>query len=189
LRLRSAVGVKVHAHHEWIVVPQAVGNWVEQARVVGAEEPGLHELDRFPERWASFDVRRRLDYVFTYAGSMAAMKDPKWVEKRTTGPAGFATIVKAGPPSMTGSLVLWFVFSFVVSLFAGYLAGSVLAPGAGYLRVFQVVGASAFMGYSLSLLQNSIWYHRNWGTTFRSMADGLAYALVTAGVFGWLWPN
>jgi hypothetical protein len=152
------------------------------------------DYKQLPNEDAVMDAMRKAgvgagDYVFPYAGSMAAMKDPKWVEKRTTGPAGFATIVKAGPPSMTGSLVLWFVFSFVVSLFAGYLAGSVLAPGAGYLRVFQVVGASAFMGYSLALMQNSIWYHRNWGATFRSMADGLVYALVTAGVFGWLWPN
>jgi hypothetical protein len=35
----------------------------------------------------------------------------------------------------------------------------------------------------------SIWYHRDWSTTIRSTIDGLIYALLTAGVFGWLWPH
>jgi hypothetical protein len=30
---------------------------------------------------------------------------------------------------------------------------------------------------------------RNWGTTIRHVADGLVYALLTAGTFGWLWPD
>lgn len=41
---------------------------------------------------------------------------------------------------------------------------------------------------ALALLQNSIWYKRKWSSTLKSMADGLVYALVTAGTFGWLWP-
>ncbi len=47
---------------------------------------------------------------------------------------------------------------------------------------------SAFVGYSLALLQNSIWYKRNWAATLRSVFDGLVYAPLTAGTFGWLWP-
>jgi hypothetical protein len=37
-------------------------------------------------------------------------------------------------------------------------------------------------------MQNSIWYRRGWGFTLRGMFDGLVYALLTAGAFGWLWP-
>jgi hypothetical protein len=55
--------------------------------------------------------------------------------------------------------------------------------------VFRLVGTAAFMGYSLALLQHSIWYKRNWGTTLKSVFDGLLYGLLTAGVFGWLWPR
>jgi hypothetical protein len=55
--------------------------------------------------------------------------------------------------------------------------------------VFQIAGAAAFSGYALALMQNSIWYGRNWGTTLRGMIDGLIYGLLTAGVFGWLWPR
>ncbi|MCH7490780.1 MAG: hypothetical protein IID05_08795, partial [Gemmatimonadetes bacterium] len=49
-------------------------------------------------------------------------------------------------------------------------------------------GTVAFAGYGLALLQGSIWFGRKWGATLRSVFDGLVYALVTAGMFGWLWP-
>jgi len=47
---------------------------------------------------------------------------------------------------------------------------------------------SSFAGYSLAILQNAIWWYRGWGYTLRTMFDGLIYALLTAGTFGWLWP-
>jgi len=56
-------------------------------------------------------------------------------------------------------------------------------PGA-----FMTVMSGDFGGYALALLQNSIWYKRAWNFTLKSMADGLVYALLTAGTFGWLWP-
>jgi hypothetical protein len=34
-----------------------------------------------------------------------------------------------------------------------------------------------------------IWYNRALGTTVKATIDGLLYALVTAGTFGWLWPH
>lgn len=99
------------------------------------------------------------------------------------------TVMPNGPGSMTQSLVLWFIYSAVVSLFAAYVAGRALPSGAPYLRVFQLVGATAFVGYALALWQMSIWYRRSWLTTFKSTVDGLIYALLTAGTFGWLWPR
>jgi hypothetical protein len=87
------------------------------------------------------------------------------------------------------NLVQWFIYSLVVGLFAGYVASRALGPGAPYLEVFRFVGTAAFLGYSLALAQHSIWYMRNWITTLKSMFDGLVYALLTAGTFGWLWPR
>jgi len=129
------------------------------------------------------------DYMTPYCSSMQAMKDPAFLEKRNKGPIAFLTIVKGGPPSMGSSLLLWFLFSVLVSVFAAYLAGRALGPGAPYLSVFRFAGAAAFMGYSLALLQNSIWYKRNWSATIKTMIDGLLYGLLTAGTFGWLWPH
>ena len=129
------------------------------------------------------------DYAMPYAGSMEGMKKPEFIEKMKAGPVLFMTVVPSGPPSMGASLVLWFIYSVVVSVFAGYISGRALPVGANYLAVFRFAGCTAFIGYSLALLQNSIWYKRNWGTTARSMIDGLVYGLLTAGTFGWLWPR
>jgi hypothetical protein len=90
---------------------------------------------------------------------------------------------------MGKNLVLWFVYCAVVGLFAAYIAGRALAFGAPYPRVFQLVGTTTFIGYTLALWQMSIWYRRAWSTTIKATVDGLIYALLTAGTFGWLWPR
>lgn len=97
------------------------------------------------------------------------------------------TVMENGCHGMGMSLFLWFGYSIVVSIFAAYIAGRALGPDAYYLEVFRFVGCTAFAGYSLGLLQNSIWYKKKWSGTIKSMFDGLIYSLVTAGIFGWLW--
>ena len=129
------------------------------------------------------------DYVIPRAGSPKEMGTPEFIEKTTKGPVAFMTVMPSGPPSMTGSLVQWFIYSIVVGVFAAYIAGRALEPGAHYLEVFRFAGATAFVGYAIALLQNSIWYKRPWSTTLKSVFDGFVYALMTAGTFGWLWPN
>jgi hypothetical protein len=129
------------------------------------------------------------DYMLPCAGSSAAARDPAFLEKMSKGPVAIMTVVPSGPPAMGTSLTLWFVYAIVVNTFAGYIASRAVGPGTDYLEVFRFVSTAAFMGYSLALAQFSIWYRRNWGTTVRSMLDGLVYGLLTAGVFGWLWPR
>lgn len=129
------------------------------------------------------------DYVAPHAGSATAMKDPQFVAKMKKGPLVLMTVAPGGEPSMAASLTLWFIYSVVVSFFAAYIAGRAVGPGGSYLEVFRFVGACAFMGYSLALLQHSIWFRRSWTTTIKSVVDGLIYALLTAGTFGWLWPR
>jgi hypothetical protein len=104
------------------------------------------------------------------------------------GPVAFLTVIESGPPSMGKQLLQWFLYCIVVGLFAAYVAGRALAPGAEYLAVFRFAGTTAFVGYALALWQNSIWYRRAWSITLKSTFDGLVYAFLTAGVFGWLWP-
>lgn len=76
----------------------------------------------------------------------------------------------------------------MVSIFAAYIASRAVEPGASYLEIFRFAGTTAFVGYTLALWQNSIWFKRSWSTTFKNTFDGLVYALFTAGTFGWLWP-
>jgi len=129
------------------------------------------------------------EYAMPYAGSSQAMGSEEYQAKSQQGPVGLLTIVPSGPPAMGKSLVLWFLYSILVGIFAAYIAGQALAPGVDYLKVFQFAGCTAFACYSVALLQDSIWFHRSWSITLKFAFDGLVYALVTAGVFGWLWPS
>ena len=128
------------------------------------------------------------DYGIPWAGSMEAMKAPGFSEKVKEGPLVFMTLRAGQPMSMGRELTLWFVYCAVVSLFAAYIGGRALEPGAEYMDVFRFTGTTAFAGYVLAQWQQTIWFHRSALTSLKNSLDGLIYALLTAGVFGWLWP-
>ncbi len=65
----------------------------------------------------------------------------------------------------------------------------ILISAALVLVVFRFVAVAAFLGYALALWQFPIRYARSLTTTIKATMDGLAYALVTAGTFAWLWPH
>lgn len=128
------------------------------------------------------------DYSAPYCDSPEAMKEPAYLEKMKRGPGLVVTVWPSGSFNMGATLGQWFVYLLVVSLFTGYVLSRVFEPGANYMEVFRIAGTVAFMGYALGMPQANIWYQKGWGSTTRSMFDGLVYGLVTAGAFGWLWP-
>ena len=155
-----------------------------------------HHTDylKLPSEDETMDALRRLnippgDYVMPRPGTQGEMRSAEFIAKVNRGPMVMMTIMRPGPMNMGKNLGLWFVYSIVVSLFAGYVASRAVGSGAQYLDVFRFVGTTAFMGYSLGVIPFSIWYQRNWMTTFKSVFDGLIYACLTAGAFGWLWPR
>lgn len=129
------------------------------------------------------------DYAIPHSSGLAELGSPEFREKMETGPVALLTVLPSGNPGMGRSLAFWFLYALVVSIFAGYIAGRALGPGADYLEVFRFAGAAAFSGYVIALWQNVIWYGRGIGSTAKASLDGLIYALGTAGVFGWLWPS
>jgi hypothetical protein len=129
------------------------------------------------------------DYHFPRAQSMKEMSTPEMMEKYKQGPVGFVTILPSGPPTMGKQLVLWFVYCLLVGFFVAYLAGRTLDVGTHYLTVFRLAGTVAFLSYSAAQATNSIWMGVSWSTTLKHMFDGLVYGLLTAGMFGWLWPR
>lgn len=128
------------------------------------------------------------DYMFPLADA-GDMKNPAFVAKWSKGPAGSLTVLPKGPWAMGSTLAIWFLFCVAIGITAAYIAGRALPQGAHYKAVFRFAGATAFSGYALALWQNTIWYKKNWMTTLKSTFDGLIYALLTAGFFGWLWPR
>jgi hypothetical protein len=129
------------------------------------------------------------DYLVPMASGPGEMRAPEFQARVNEGPNLVLTVLPNGAWTMGRNLALWFVYLVVVALFAGYVAGRTLSPGVDYLAVFRVAGTTAFLGFAPALWQMSIWYRRSWGTTIRTTIDGLIYALLVAGTFGWLWPR
>ncbi len=152
------------------------------------------DYPRMPDEDAFRDAVRPLaippgDYLVPRASGPAEMKDPAFQAKVSEGPVVLMTVMPSGAFSMGRNLAMWFVYSLVVSLFAAYVTGRALPPGAPYMEVFRFAATTAFLGYALALWQMSIWYRRAWNHTIKATIDGLIYGLLTAGVFGWLWPK
>jgi hypothetical protein len=158
--------------------------------------PLWHKSDfpKMPREAEALDALRPLaippgDYFLPRAADMREMRSDEFKAKMASGPVAVVTVMPNGPIHMRSNLVQWFLFLIVVGIFSAYIAGRALGPGTAYLKVFQIVGATAFMGYALALCELSIWYRRSWGLTLKSAFDGLIYAALTAGTFGWLWPH
>jgi hypothetical protein len=158
--------------------------------------PLWHKSDypKMPREQEALDALRPLgippgDYFVPRAADMKDMRTPAFKEKMKAGPVAVLTVLPNGEMGMSRNLVQWFVFLIVVSLFSAYIASRTLPVGTPYPHVFQIVGATAFIGYSLALAELSIWYRRAWSLTLKSCFDGLIYGLLTAGTFGWLWPR
>ena len=157
---------------------------------------GWHKGDylKVPNEDRVMDTLRPLaippgDYMMPRPTSTQEMKSPAFVEKFKKGPVMMFTVMPAGSMAMGKNLAQWFVFSVVVGIFAAYVAAHALPHGTGPQGVVRMVGVTAFLGYTLALWPMSIWYRRSWITTIKATVDGLIYALLTAGVFAWLWPH
>jgi hypothetical protein len=117
------------------------------------------------------------------------MKSPEAAEKFKRGPVGFVTVIPSGPPAMGKYLGLWFLYCVMISAFVAYLTGHNHSAGTPYREIFCFGAVIAFLGYAAIQIQDSIWKGQTWGVTFKHAFDGLVYALLTAGTFGWLWPK
>jgi hypothetical protein len=155
-----------------------------------------HRVDfaKLPQEDAVLDALRALNipsgaYLAPYVNTAAQMKEPAYVEKRKRGPAMFLTLMAGPDPGMGKALLQWFIYLLVISLFIAFLASETIAAGAPYPVVFRFVCVAALVAYALGHPHQSIWFRQPWRATCNYLIDGLIYALLTAGVFGWLWPR
>lgn len=153
-----------------------------------------NDFAKMPDEGAAADALRRLNlpdgqYALPRADSMKEFSTPEFQEKIKKGPNAHLTIWGGTTPSMSKELVLWFIYSIAVSIYSAYIASRALDAGAHYLEVFRFVGATAFACYVFAEVQRSIWWKQPWSLTAKNAFDGLLYALLTAGTFGWLWPQ
>ena len=114
---------------------------------------------------------------------------PEYKKKLEEGPVQVITVLPNACTSMGPTFVQWFVFLLVVSFFTGYVTLHAVPANAHYLAVFRIAGAVAFLAYAGAQWPQSIWMRKSWCSTVKFTIDGLAYGLVTAGTFAWLWPR
>lgn len=149
----------------------------------------LPEEDRIQEALAPFQIPPG-DYVLPHAAGADEMRSPEYKAKVERGPVAMLTVMDSRSMfNMGPQFVQWFAYLLLVGAVTAYVAGRTLSPGAQYLSVFRLTGTVAFACYAMSLPQRAIWYKVSWRSTLKSMFDGLVYALLTAGTFGWLWPE
>lgn len=128
------------------------------------------------------------EYFLPYSDSHEKRKSAGFQEKMKSGSTFFVAVWGANADAMGKPLAQWFVYTLIVGIFVAYAAGRTLAPGEHYLGVFRIAGFVAFACYAVAQWQEYIWFKRSFGRTMRNTFDGLVYALLTAGTFGWLWP-
>lgn len=156
----------------------------------------FHDADyvRLPDEDAVLRVLRDTEvkpgaYAFPRPVGRQEMSAPETMEKYDRGPVGMMHVVPNGSPLKPKHLVQWLVMCLVASSFAAYVASRSLPAGAEYLAVFQIVGSVTLIAYCFGEVSSSIWKGQPWANAVRSVIDGTVYALLTAGVFGWLWPS
>lgn len=154
-----------------------------------------NDYPRLANQDAVMDALRPLglkpgDYMIPRPDRRGDMSSPEFREKMTRGPVAVFTVMPSGQFGMGRGLGLWFIFLLVVSALVALLAASSgLGAGSDMHPRFHVVALAAFLAYVAGIWPMSIWYRRGWGLTVKATVDGFIYALITAGVFVWLWPH
>jgi hypothetical protein len=129
-------------------------------------------------------------YSFPYPATGEEARSDAFKERVKAGPAGFLLLQRGEDRlSMGAALFRAFVFYLGVGVFVAYIGYVTLAPGTDYRTVFRVTGTAALLAHCGALFPRSIWFGFSWSMTWKEVADGLVYALLTAGTFGWLWPE
>lgn len=127
-------------------------------------------------------------YSVPHAATGKDRQDPAWLEKCKEGPTGLLIIFPSQSPAMGKQLSQWIVYCLAISFLVAYVAGAALPEGTANLKVFQIAGTVAVLAYAGAAAQGAIWFGHTWSRTMKDIVDGVIYGLLTAGVFGWLWP-
>ena len=128
-------------------------------------------------------------YNIPHVTSPDELKKPEGLAKFNDGPVGFLTILPSRVPAMGKNMATTFVFYAVVGLIVAYLSTRTLDATAEYLAVFRLTGTIAWLSYGMAVVPDAVWFGRPWASVLKTNADALLYAVLTAGVFAWLWPN
>jgi len=123
-------------------------------------------------------------YVFPH---MEECKSEEAKQKMKEGCMGVLTVFP-GMPNMGRNMALSVAANLLISTLVAYLASRALPAGAEYLSVFSFIAVASLMGHYTGGVCHGVWFGRPLRNFVTDLADAAVYALLTAGIFGWLWP-
>jgi hypothetical protein len=123
-------------------------------------------------------------YMFPCPGNHAEMQTPEFQQKYAAGPRGVVTIL--APVNMGNNLGLTILYFLAVSIGLAYLASLALPRGADFVTVFRFVFVAAFMTFLAAMVQHAIWFRPR---IAGHVVESVAYAALTAAIFGGFWPS
>jgi hypothetical protein len=181
--------------HLWLpIVASAAAVWMASAIAWTALPHHKGDHKRLPDEAGFTAALRPLklapgNYLFPYCEHNAQRKDPEFVKRFTEGPTGIISLWGPMNMNMGRNMGLSFLVYLVVSVLIGYLGAATLKPGADHAHVFQVLGTAGVLGYSFAFLPGGIWFGQYPRAMVMGVLDGIAYGLITGGVFALLWPG
>ena len=128
-------------------------------------------------------------YCLPHCADFSQMKDPQFIERMNQGPVGFLTIAQNGLPKMGKLMFKQFLFFLIGATLIAYVVSMASPADMTYMERFRLTSAVAFLAFGYGVIPEGIWYGRKCSTILKFLGDALLYALVVAGVFGWLWPS
>lgn len=167
----SSVVVFMASFLAWMVLPHHKPEWQRVEKEVDFQK-AIRDFGLAPGQ-----------YMFPHTHDMEEMKSEEFQQRAREGPNGSVT-VWSGAPNMGQNIGLTFSFFVVTSIFIAYLATIALPADAGFMQVFRFVATAGVMTYCFGLVQGAIWFKRR---ILMDFIDGVAYALLTAIIFGLLW--
>ena len=99
-----------------------------------------------------------------------------------------ALTVRGARPNMGALMAGSFLVALLVCVFIAYVAFLALPRGAAFGEVFRVAGACAVLGFAFGGTTNDLWLGKPPRWFLTNAVDAVVFALITAGVFAWLWP-
>ena len=123
-------------------------------------------------------------YVLPHFADATECQSDEAKAKFREGPVGKLTLRKPGEMSIGPMLLQWFGLNLAVACVA-----ACIAVGAGSAHhAAHTVGLATLLAYGAGGVSDAIWVGKPWAATLKDLLDALIYAVVTAGVFLWLWP-
>lgn len=177
----------------WLpILLSAVAVWIASAIIWMALSHHQGDHRALKDEAAFADAVRALkiepgNYGFPHCGGHAQRNDPEFMKRWEAGPVGLLSVW--GPIKMPRNMILTFLVYLVVSALIGYLGMAALPSGAGFAKVFQVLGCAGVLAYSFAFIPNGIWFGQYGRALLMSVIDGIAYGLITGLIFAWRWPG